>query len=396
MTSQLRVFKTLYQYFDPLRAAEKDFTNDDTHKASWSLYTDLEQQLYSWIKPYWKDVFAINSINSTGIPETQQEKRGIVMCVGDDQFHFAIRTIQAIRDIFKSDLPIEIFAIDDDDLSSSKRQALVKKFDHISVHNIVDRINSEGTDFGGWSLKPFAILASRFEEVILMDADVYFFQSPNTLFDDAGYQATGTLFFYDRTLFGDWTLGRHWLESFLPSTSSLVPTLRWWKYQSAHEQESGVVVINKRRSLMGLLATCKINAKRERNEVSYKHIHGDKETFWIGYEMVQTPYAFVKTHGGVLGGLGDGGDPARVCGNILHLDAKQKPYWWNGGLLRDKNKWPDRYLLFTHYAQGENWDFETSCIKETNQIYEFSNKDKETARLFMKYDKELKKFDDIQ
>ncbi|KAI8079999.1 mannosyltransferase putative-domain-containing protein [Halteromyces radiatus] len=389
ITSQQRVYKSLYQYFDTLLAAQTDVLSDEKYKASWDLFISLEKQLYPWIHPYWENVFAINSVKNN---TTTASDRGIVMCVGDSQFHFAIRTIQAIRTILQCDLPIEIFAIDDDDLSPAKRATLTELFKDVSVYNIADRINEEGTDFVGWALKPFAALASSFQQVILMDADVYFFQSPTTLFDDPGYKATGTLFFYDRTLFGDWTVGRHWLDSFLPSTSSLVPHLRWWNYLSAHEQESGVVVIDKKRSLLGLLATCKMNAKRER-QISYDHAHGDKETFWIGYEMVQTPYAFVKSHGGVLGGLGDGGDPSRVCGNILHLDAYQKPYWWNGGLLRDKNKWPDRYMKFTHYAQGEDWDFDTSCIKETDQIHEFNNKEKGIAKLFMKADEEMKEFD---
>jgi hypothetical protein len=265
MTSQLRIHKTLYQHFDVLQAAG----GDDKGTHAWALYTALERQLYPWIQPRWPDVYAINKGNSS--------QRGIVMCVGEDQFHFARRTIKAIREIFKSTLPIQVYAIDAADLSESKRHDLTSSFKGVTVHNIVDRINKVGTDFGGWSLKPFAALASDFDQVILMDADVYFFQSPDTLFDDPGYAATGTLFFYDRTLFGDWTRGRHWLESFLPSVSSLVPKSRWWNYKSAHEQESGVVVIDKRRSLLGLLATCKINAKRERTEVSYKHVHGDKE-----------------------------------------------------------------------------------------------------------------------
>ncbi|KAI8330611.1 mannosyltransferase putative-domain-containing protein [Chlamydoabsidia padenii] len=379
LVSQLRVHKMLYQHFDVLLTPEKE--------PAWPLYTALEQQLYPWIHPQWSNVFAINK-NTTG--------RGIVMCVGNSQFYFAKRAIQAIRQVFKSHLPIDVFAINDDDLSLNKRQFLETTFEDVRVINIVDRIDPDGTRFDGWSLKPYSVLASGFDEVILMDADVYFFQSPDTLFDDAGYQATGTLFFYDRTLFGDWTLGRFWLNSFLPSVSSLVPRLRWWNFLSAHEQESGVVVINKRQSLLGLLAACKINAKRERDEVTYKYAHGDKETFWIGYEMVQTPYAFVKSYGGVLGGLGDGGDPSRVCGNILHFDANRKPYWWNGGLLRNKNKWSDRYLIFSHYAFGEDWDFDTSCIKETDQIHEFNAQEKDIVQQFITYDKEQSEINDVQ
>lgn len=246
----------------------------------------MERQLYPWVKPYWKNAFDINNYyqNNTIITDDQgknfSSSRGIVMCVGNGQMQFAMQSLHAIQNVLKSQLPIEVVAINDNDLSTENRQSLLSAYKNIEIYNIVDRIGPDGTDFGGWSLKPYAILASKFQEVILMDADVNFFARPETLFNDAGYLKTGSLFFYDRTLFGGWTLGRAWLSYFLPTMSSLVPNTRWWKYTSAHEQESGVVVIDKKKSLLGLLSTCKMNGKRERDEVSYKHIHGDKEVYW--------------------------------------------------------------------------------------------------------------------
>jgi hypothetical protein len=59
--------------------------------------------------------------------------------------------------------------------------------------------------------------------------------------------------------------------------SPLVPKTRWFKGTSSHEQESGVVVMDKKKSLLGLLSTCKLNGITERDEVVYKHVHGDKE-----------------------------------------------------------------------------------------------------------------------
>lgn len=78
-------------------------------------------------------------------------------------------------------------------------------------------------------------------------------------------------------LSANWDVGRNWLASFLPTMSSFVRESRWWRLLSAHEQESGVVVIDKKRALLGLLATCKMNDFRERDQVTFKHMHGDKE-----------------------------------------------------------------------------------------------------------------------
>lgn len=104
--------------------------------------------------------------------------------------------------------------------------------------------------------------------------------------------------------------------------------------------------------------------------------------------MMQTPYAFLRSYGAVIGGLGDGGTEDTVCGNQLHLGVDKQPLWWNGGLLRDKNKWPGRYLTFTHYAEGEDWQFETSCIKEKDRIREITDEQRNLAMSYINLDKQ--------
>jgi hypothetical protein len=86
---------------------------------------------------------------------------------------------------------------------------------------------------------------------------------------------------------------------------------------------------------------------------------------------MQTPYAFIKSYGGVIGGFGQGGDDGestQVCGVQLHLDTNSVPLWYNGGIYRNKNKKPLEYLAFTHFAQGDDWEFKTHCIRDTDQI----------------------------
>ncbi|KAI8978158.1 mannosyltransferase putative-domain-containing protein [Pilobolus umbonatus] len=373
LTYQQRIFKSILQYLDPLVSAQVDISH---YKDTWDLYQRLENSLYTWIRPYQRSVF-----------DMRGEGKGIVMCVGDGQFKFAVSSIHSIRSILKSEIPIEVFYIDKNDLSAPRRKYLESTFSNLKTVAIDQRINNKITRFGGWSLKPYAILASQFEEVILMDADVFFFRKPEVLFSDAGYQATGALFFFDRTLFDHYYTGRRWLRSFLPTMSSFVQQSRWWKTTSAHEQESGVVVMNKRKVLYGLLSVCKMNDKAERDKVSYDRSYGDKETFWIGFEMVQTPYAFVRSVGGVIGGIGDGGNKSTVCGNLVHLGADNRPLWWNGGLLRNKNKWASRYMKFEHFAEGEKWDFDNSCIKETDKIRKLNQRERKLGAEYIKLDK---------
>ncbi|KAI9476447.1 MAG: mannosyltransferase putative-domain-containing protein [Benjaminiella poitrasii] len=387
LTTQERVFKALFQYLDPLIAEGKvDVRKEPLYNATWQFYDRLEQTIFPWIRPYWKNAFEITKSSSGADGDSS---RGIVMCVGNDQFKHAVVSVQAIREILQSNMPVEIFYIDEYDLSEENR-AFLNTIPNVTTHDISKRINNRYTQFGGWDIKPYAMLASSFQEVLMMDADVFMFKKPESFFEDEGYQATGALFFLDRTLFNNYQEGRKWLKSFLPTYSTYVKQSRWWKTTSTHEQESGIVVMNKKKVLFGLLATCKMNDKNERDRVSYRHVHGDKETFWIGFEMIQAPYAFVKSYGAVIGGLGDAGAEGTVCGNQLHLDTNNRPWWWNGGILRNKNRWENRYLIFTHFAEGEDWQFETSCIKEKDKIQELDEAEREIGEQLIALDKKRK------
>jgi len=379
LTNQQRMYKVLFQKFDPMIAAGLDV--QDMYPELWTLFRSLEQSLYPWIHKSYKSAFEIPGASKGS---------GIVFCVGNNQFRYAVTAIRALREILHSDLPIEIFYINDDDLSPMKRLYFESEFSNVKTRDISKIIDNNWAMLGGWAIKPYSILASSFTQVIMMDADVYFFRKPEELLRDPAYIKTGALFFYDRTLFPKWFKGRDWLLSFLPSYSTQFPRSRWWTLSSSHEQEAGVVVIDKSKSLLGLLSTCKMNDKKERDEVTYKHVHGDKETFWVGYEMTQTPYAFIKSYGGVIGGLGHKGDPSQVCGNQLHLGTDGRPLWWNGGMFRDKNKYPDEYLQFTHFAMGQNWEFQTSCIIETDRIHQTTPEEQLLGERYIQLDAQRK------
>ncbi|KAI9279197.1 mannosyltransferase putative-domain-containing protein [Umbelopsis sp. AD052] len=376
LTIQERNYKALFEYLDDLQSNGMDIQKPP-FKDTWDLFQHLETVLYPWLHPKYKSLFDVRD-NSKGV--------GMVFCVGNDQFFHAATTIRSIRESHKSDIPIEVFYINNNDLSEVKRQYFKTEFVNVETVDLSKYIDDTWTKMEGWSMKPFAVLASSFSQVILSDADSFFFKNPESLLIDPGYRKTGSLFFYDRTYISGWDGGRKWMLSFLPTMSPLVHKTRFFTLTSKHEQESGVVVIDKQKALLGLMSTCRMNDKRERSEVTYSRVHGDKETFWIGYEVMQTGYAFVKSHAAVVGGLGDGGAATQVCGNMVHLDIDGRPWWWNGGLLRNKRLWQDRYLKFTHFASGEDWDFDNSCIKEEKNIKELSKEEKALTDSFLAID----------
>ncbi|KAI9642630.1 hypothetical protein NHQ30_009435 [Ciborinia camelliae] len=200
---------------------------------------------------------------------------------------------------------------------------------------------------GKWAIKPFALLASTFEEVILIDSDAFFLQPPEVILDThSGYHNTGTLFFHDRLTgkdayrychdFWRWQMMGH-------RPSSTFTKSRVMKENYGQEQESGVVVPNKGKLgvLMGLLHACWQNTYAVRELITYQNTHGDKETFWLGMELSGVEYSFAEHYGGIIGDrVNDTVTPVRekLCGSVIaHVDERERLLWFNGGLVRRKD-----------------------------------------------------------
>ncbi|KAF9951250.1 hypothetical protein BGZ72_007204 [Mortierella alpina] len=368
-----RIYKSLWNHLYPVyreipgttREREKKLIQElAQHRPEVDFFLRLERKLYPWIHLRHQTSFSLYE-------SYQGQGRGVVFCAGNNQFEFIVSSIQALRRL-NPHLPIQVFHMGESDLSLERQRYVREMTSDIEVVDVTQILDNEYMQLGGWSIKAFSLLASRFEEVMLVDSDAYFLRDPAELFEDPGYKATGTLYFYDRTLGQDWNGGPDWLKSIMPIMSSFPRTTRMFRGLSMHEQESGVVVINKRERFQGLLAVCKMNSKWERDLWSYKVFYGDKETFWVGYEMVQEPYAFVKSYGGVIGEMRDDPreeeaneeearhdkrqrpviDEPAVCGAQLHLDHTGRPMWWNGGLMRNKNEGVKRELQFGYWMGG--------------------------------------------
>lgn len=208
-------------------------------------------------------------------------------------------------------------------------------------------------------------------------------KTPEALFDDPGYKATGCLFFYDRTILPGWRKGPEWIRTNLPFMSNIPQASRSFRGTTAHEQESGVVVINKARRLPALLSVCKMNSFWERDLSVYQTFYGDKETFYIGFELVQEPYAFIRNYGGVIGELKPDDDQS-ICGAQMHLDYQGRPLWWNSGLVKNKNNEDMRDLYFGYWMSGGG--------NQTNREFLIKN---DEMKEIMAYELELDSVDDL-
>ncbi|KAJ6436674.1 hypothetical protein O9K51_10793 [Purpureocillium lavendulum] len=252
----------------------------------------------------------------------------------------------------------------DSDLGEVTRRAL-DAFDGVTTRDMAPMIDDKDWKVSGWAAKPFAILFSTFREVIFIDADALFFRDPETLFDDPGYKTTGALFFRDRLFMPE--SKKSWLQQVLPKpVSKQVKRSRPWTGDSGHMQESGVIVVDKVRHFVALLMVTRMNGpdrdgNKDKGRVGiYDMVYGDKETFWLGWELVgDVAYAFHQGDAGTMGvtqGLdskvgGDGEilqkkEPTfgasklatyRICSpQLIHLDLDGSPIWFNDWLLENK------------------------------------------------------------
>jgi hypothetical protein len=96
-----------------------------------------------------------------------------------------------------------------------------------------------------------------------------------------------------------------------------VAASRFYKGTSLFEQESSVVVVHRRQRALGLLGVALLNGWPARDYV-YRHVWGDKETFWLGFGLANEPYDFSPHSPAIIGH--ETSDKGVLCGHMAHPD----------------------------------------------------------------------------
>src|SRR5262249_37180472 len=124
------------------------------------------------------------------------EGRGIVICAGGVRyFTNAWVCISRLRRA-GCGLPIEVWYLDDREMDREMSN-LLAGLEVKSVNARVVKGKHSARIRGGWQLKAYALLHSRFREVLFLDADNVAVADPEFLFETAEYQATGAIFWPD-------------------------------------------------------------------------------------------------------------------------------------------------------------------------------------------------------
>ncbi|KAI0126117.1 mannosyltransferase putative-domain-containing protein [Xylariales sp. AK1849] len=292
--------------------------------------------------------------------------KGIVIPTGVKTLRSTFHLVITLREVLKSDMPIQIVYAGNEDLHEFQRLLLGSRFDGLEFLDITTLLDVDSLELDGArsAIKPFAALASTFEQVVLLDADAVFLQPPDVLLEQRAYRDNGLLLFCDnldqRHTSSDWHNRwmsqtyhpRDYLRRFLPQTN-----------RSPKECDSGVVVIDKSRpdNLVGLLHVAWQSTASVRDETLRRNPYAAKQRWWLGYEVPSWTPSLDRQSGVIIGWLHNKtiGRLSRVCSAFSgHVDEDGTPLWYHGGLVKLMS---DRttYEAPTHWMIHGSWETST-------------------------------------
>ena len=218
--------------------------------------------------------------------------RGLVITAGSSNYKRALVTIRILRHRHHLKLPIQVWKIGREFGEDVQRQ--FEDLD-VVVKDILVEQKRFAADFAqyqikhdygsarNYQIKTLVLLMCDFEEVMYLDSDNVPLQNPEFLFDVMEYRETGALFWPD--------FGKFSADHPMWAITNLT-------CEDEYEQESGQLVIDKKRSWSALLTSLYF----QRNHAYYfTIILGDKDTFRFGWKLTHTPYHMVEHPAGLAG-----------------------------------------------------------------------------------------------
>jgi hypothetical protein len=247
---------------------------------------------------------------NTGFGEVSEKwaGRGIVTLSGRPLYLLnAYMNIRFIREFLGSDMPVELWYLGEEEI-------------HRGLFSLIGRLG--GVDFvdarerqkafpmkpgtlgrimfsncpsamDGWRNKSYAMVHSRFREMIFMDSDCFLFRRPDEVFSIPEYRECGAVFSADIDARPD-TSGRSVdPKTFIVTRLGIFSGGRWdyskknpiWDIIGAEEDElpefeSGFILLDKTAHLDSLFLSLFLN---ENSDLVYRYVYGDKDTFHLAW-----------------------------------------------------------------------------------------------------------------
>ncbi|KAF1326940.1 Pantothenate synthetase, partial [Globisporangium splendens] len=147
----------------------------------------------------------------------------------------------------------------------------------------------------GFATKISAIMNSDFDNILFLDADNFPVKDPTYLFELPEYKTYGAIFWPDFWHPGHTIFNIH--------ETSLLWQLVDMPFVDMFEQESGQLLINKKRNALALELMQFYTFHRPNHFEKFRLAHGDKDLFRLAWLKTNTPFHFIKYPPGVAGKL---------------------------------------------------------------------------------------------
>jgi ADP-heptose:LPS heptosyltransferase len=198
--------------------------------------------------------------------------RGIVICGGGTaNFTNAWVCINLLRHL-GCRLPIQLWYLGEGELDDEMK-SLVAPLDVECVDGNKIRKEYPVRILGESELKAYALLYSRFKEVLFLEANNVPVTNPEYLFETSEFRQTGAIFWPDRDRLAHSRF--IWRVCGLPCDDQ-------------PEFESGQILANKEKCWEPLKLALWYN---ENSDFFYQHIHGEKETFQLAFRRLDKSYS---------------------------------------------------------------------------------------------------------
>ena len=140
-------------------------------------------------------------------------------------------------------------------------------------------------DIKGFMIKPFALMQSKFEDILLLDSDNMPIKDINFLFEYSDYIEYGHLFWSDY----NYKKNIKMYDILLPYGVNIFSKL---KIKSPFENninltDSGQILINKKKMWKGICLAFYLNYNKN---IYYKMVYGDKDLYYIAFQLLNIPY----------------------------------------------------------------------------------------------------------
>lgn len=217
--------------------------------------------------------------------------KGVVICGGNSDFKSGYIIVKLLQK-YNTNINIEWYYVGDE--LDTKYIDMLKKLniDIVNCLNVIPKWWStklDVTDIKGFMIKPFALMVSKFKEILLLDSDNIPIKDISFLFTCEQYTNSGNLFWSDY----NYSKNTAMYKILLPLGEDIYTRLNIESpfKKNINLTESGQILINKEKLWKVICLSYYLNYKKD---IFYKMFYGDKDLYYVAFTILNKKYEQCK------------------------------------------------------------------------------------------------------